>query len=94
MNRLDAGIPNMKKVQPRQDDVAIKASKTDNSCLNYDNFIEANTIKVRPKNIALQNVSKQLPRDEKLYRQDDRWCNIILENTKEERETEMQARTQ
>ena len=94
MPRLNAGIPNMAKLQPRKDDVAVKAAKTDFSCINYDNLVSANTIKVRPKNIALQNLSKQLPRDELLYRQDDRWCNVLLENTKEERAVEIQARTQ
>jgi len=93
MTRLDAGIPNMKKLQARKDEAAINASKMENSCINYDNLIMASN-KVKPKNISLQSVSKQLPRDEKLYRQDDRWSNIMLENTKEEREIEIQARTQ
>lgn len=94
MPRLNAGIPNMAKLQPRKDDIAAKAAKTDLSSLNYDNLVSANTIKVRPKNVALSNLSKQLPRDELLYRQDDRWCNISLENTKEERALKIEARTQ
>ena len=62
------------------------------SCIDTKKVIEASTRSTKPREPTLTDISKRRPRDELLYVQDDRKVNIALENTKEERERQMQAR--
>ena len=87
MQRLDAGIPMIDKTPKR---MALSPSQA--SSVNYMKAMEASTVKLRPTRITYTNLDKQKARDQVLYRQDDRWSNVMLENSKEERETEMRAR--
>ena len=48
--------------------------------------MEAKTERFRPRKINLTNFKKQQARDDTIYKIGDRWVNIQLDNTKEERE--------
>ena len=53
---------------------------------------EIKTQRNKPRSVALSNFNKQQARDDKLFRTNDAYANVELENTKEERELEIQAR--
>jgi len=53
---------------------------------------EIKTQRNKPRSIALADFGKQQARDDKLLRTNDAFANVELENTKEEREIEIQAR--
>jgi len=59
------------------------------SCISIEKAVEAKTERFRPRFVNLTNFKKQSPRDDKILKQNDRWVNIELENTKEEREAQM-----
>jgi hypothetical protein len=63
------------------------------SVVDYQKAMDASTIKLKPTRINFTNLTKQISRDEMLYRQDDRWSNVVLDNTREEREADIQKRT-
>jgi hypothetical protein len=64
----------------------------ESSIIDYKQVVEASTTRLRPGQISFANLGKQQSRDSIMYRQDDRWSNVILENTKEARESELKAR--
>ena len=61
---------------------------------SYDHMkaTEVKTVRTKPRSIALADFGKQQPRDDKLLRTSDAFSNVLLENTKEERELEIQAK--
>ena len=60
----------------------------------YDHMkaIETKTHKMKPRSIALTNFGKTSARNDMLYRTTDGFQNVILENTRSDREVEIQAR--
>lgn len=62
------------------------------SCVDVVAAIDAKTIKTKPKHINLTNFKQTRARDESILKTDDRWQNNQLENTKDEREAELNAR--
>lgn len=62
------------------------------SCVDVEKAIDAKTTRFKPRHINLTNMKSTKARDESILKQDDRWYNNQLENTKEERELEQQAR--
>ena len=54
--------------------------------------IEAKNKKMKPRSIALADFGRTSPRDDLLLKTSDAYVNVQLENTKEEREIEIQAR--
>ena len=87
MRRLDAGIPNLNKLKARPD---LTVPSLD-SCVSVDNVIRAQTQRFKPKVLTLTNFYKTPARDEKILKQSERWANVQLENSKEERELEIRA---
>lgn len=61
------------------------------SCLDIDKAIQAKTSVLKPKNINLSNFDKSPARDDSILRTDDRYYNLILDHTKEERAFEAAA---
>jgi hypothetical protein len=61
---------------------------------SYDHMraIETKTTKTKPRSIALSNFGKTSARDDLMLKQSDAYANVLLENTKEEREVEIAAR--
>jgi len=53
---------------------------------------EVKTTRTKPRSIALANFSKQRPRDDLLHTQTDALANVLLENTREQREFQIQAK--
>ena len=54
--------------------------------------IEVKTQRMKPRSIILADFGKTSPRDDLLLKTSDAYVNVQLENTKEEREVEIQAR--
>ena len=59
---------------------------------DYQEAVNALTVKTKPRTRMLTNLTKQQPRDEMLLNTTDMFANVKLENSKEEREAEIQAR--
>ena len=55
-------------------------------CYDYGKAIEVKTTKTKPKLIGLSNFGKTSARDDMLLKTNDAYQNVLLENTKEERE--------
>jgi hypothetical protein len=87
MPRLDQGIADMKKVRSRESGFSTQLE----SCLDIDKSVQAKTERFRPRVVNLTNFRKQQPRDERMMKTSDWQTNILLENTKEERELEIKA---
>jgi hypothetical protein len=66
----------------------------EHSVVDYQKAIDASTVKLKPTRINFTNLTKQISRDEMLYRQDDRWSNVVLDNTREEREEAIKKRSE
>ncbi len=49
-------------------------------------MLDAKTERFKPKHVNLVNFKKQPPRDDAMFKVGDRWINVQLENTKEERQ--------
>jgi len=56
------------------------------SCINDQKVLEAKTDRFKPRHVSLVNFKKQPPRDDSMFKIGDRWMNVQLENTREERE--------
>ena len=54
--------------------------------------LEVATYGLKPKAINLTNIGKQKARDDIMLKTNDAFANVLLENTKQEREIEIQAR--
>ena len=64
------------------------------SCLDDSKVCEAKSDRVGNRQSNFVNYKKQPPRDDAMFRVGDRWANVQLENTKEQREVQMkQQRT-
>jgi len=55
-------------------------------CYDYSKAIEVKTTRTKPKLIGLSNFGKHKARDDLLLNTTDAHTNVLLENTKEERE--------
>ena len=53
--------------------------------------IETKTMKVKPRTVSLADFNKTQARDDKLLRTSEAYANVILENSREEREVEIKA---
>lgn len=67
-------------------------TETPEDCYDYEKAIEVKTTRNKPRSVALSNFSKQKARDDMLLMTSDAYCNVLLENTKEDRELEIEAR--
>lgn len=61
-------------------------------CYDYSKAIEVKTTRTKPRLIGLSNFGKQKARDDKLFKTTDAYQNVLLENTKDERELEIEAK--
>lgn len=61
-------------------------------CYDYTKAIEVKTTRTKPRHINFADFNKQVSRDDSLLKQTDGYANVLLENTKEERELQIQAR--
>ena len=91
MKGLRSGIVPWKKGQSRK--VAqIVTEEQPEDCYDYAKAIEVKTTRTKPRSIALSNFSKQLARDDIMLNTSDAFKNVLLENTKQDRELEIQAK--
>lgn len=88
--RLDAGVPKLQTMQPRRNSTQLKMPLV--SCVDIEKVVEAKTFKLRPKQVNLTMMKSTRARDESILKTDDRWYNNQLENTKEQRQMEIEAR--
>lgn len=65
---------------------------TPEDCYDYGNAVTAKTRSIKPRTVALSNFTKQKSRDEMLLKTSDAYANVLLENSREDRELEIQAR--
>ena len=61
-------------------------------CYDYAKAIEVKTTKTKPKLVGLSNFGKEKPRDDLLLNTTDGYQNVLLENTKAERELQIEAK--
>ena len=47
------------------------------------------TVRNKPRAVTLSNFGKQKARDDMLFKTSDAFANVLLENTREEREVEI-----
>lgn len=92
MGRLTRGYSNFRTQKSRESPTGLGLKLEPEDSYDYRNAVEAHTTKTKPKTVALANFKKQQSRDDKLLRSTDGYANVILENSKEERELELQAR--
>lgn len=59
---------------------------------NYQKAVDAKTKTTKARTISMSNFGRQSPRDDLMLKQTDMYRNVILENTKEEREMELKAK--
>ena len=61
---------------------------------SYDQMkaVESKTMRNKPRSVALTDFVKQQARDEGRMNTTDAYANVKMENTREERELEIQAR--
>jgi len=88
MPRLDSGFTDMKKIRARNEG-GFKEQRE--SCIDVEKAVQAKTERFRPRFVNLTNFKKQPARDDKMFTTSDWKTNILLENTKEERELEIKA---
>ena len=91
MKGLKAGALPWKRMTNRN---VVNPVNTETPEDSYDHMkaTEVRTKSVKPRSVALATFSKQLSRDDKLLKTSDAYSNVLLENTREERELEIQAR--
>ena len=68
--------------------------KTPEDSYDIMKAIEVKTHRMKPRSIVLTDFKNTTARDEKLLKTSDAYVNVLLENTREEREIEIQARKQ
>lgn len=90
--RLDAGIPDLKRMKERKSSTLQDSGAQNLICVNVDRAIDAKTTTTKPRQVNLTFMKTAAARDESMLKQDDRWENNHLENTKPERELEVKAR--
>ena len=89
MGRLTRGYSNFRTQKSRESPTGLGLKLEPEDSYDYRNAVEAHTTKTKPKTVALANFKKQQSRDDKLLRSTDGYANVILENSKEERELEL-----
>ena len=89
MKKLTHGILNWEKVNTIRTPVRLEPS---NETYDYESAIAAINRNTKPKINHLTNFKKTTARDESILNTTDMLTNVKLENTKEEREVEIQAR--
>ena len=87
MRRLDKGIPDLNKLRARANNTHV----IKDSVINYEKVIEAKEQRFRPKFLR-SDFAKCPPRDDAMFRLDDRWINTQLENSRPEREIRLKNR--
>lgn len=80
----------MKLMQPR---CSHSSQPTDLSCLDIAKANSAYSVTLKPKPINLTNFKSTKARDDSILKTDDRWHNNQLDNTKEERQHQLEQRT-
>ena len=89
MGRLTRGYSNFRTQKSRDSPAGLGLKVEPEDSYDYRNAVEAHTTKTKPKTVALTNFKKQQSRDDKLLRSTDAYQNVMLENTKDERELEL-----
>jgi hypothetical protein len=88
MVRLSAGVPDLKKLTERPPFIQ---SSTDIRTTNFDKVIEAKQSKLRSSQM-LTNIGKMVPRDDMILNESERYRNVLLDNSKEQRIKDMRNR--
>lgn len=92
MSRLDAGIAKMNRQSCKVLEKKIKKEDI-MSCVDPQRVMDSTTRKLKPKaGMASLDLTKQLSRDDLLYRQTESMANTLLENDRDEREDTLKAR--
>ena len=89
MKKLNKGILNWNKKVTGRTPVRVDVS---NETYDYEQAINAIHKNTKPKTRVFTNIKKQTARDDAILNTTDMFKNVHLENTREEREVEIQAR--
>jgi len=91
MKGLRAGALPWRKMTSKPTSMTV-TTETPENCYDYGKAIEVKTTRTKPRLIGLANFSKQTARDDMLLKTSDAYSNVLLENSKDERETEIEAK--
>ena len=89
MKKLTSGILNWQKVNTARTPVRQEIS---GGTYDYESAVKAINRNTKPKITHLTNFKKTTARDESILNTTDMYKNVQLENTKEDREVEIEAR--
>jgi len=89
MKRLNAGVPDIKRQSfvPKNEG----GEKRNLSCVDVSKAVDAKTTKLRPKYVNYSNFKTQRARDDSMLKESDRYDNLQLDHSKEQREFRVQA---
>lgn len=92
MGRLDKGVASFAKSPDREPKGGLGMRASPETSYNYTNAIEAKTKTTRSRVTSLTNFGKEPARDDLMMRQTEAYRLIKLDNSKEERQLELNAR--
>ena len=92
MQRLNRGFVDFNKSVDREPSKGIGIKVVPEASYDYKKAIEARTRTTKARVVSMADFDKNSPRDDILLQQTDMYKNVMLENTKEERELEIKAR--
>ena len=87
MQRLDKLVRSFKKDTLQRSSLNESVCDSELSCLNFDAAVDTKTNKLKRRTINLSNFNS-VPRNDILL-QGERYRNVLLENSKEERESQV-----
>lgn len=92
MERLDRGYVDFNKSVDREPNKGIGIKLVPETSYDYKKAVEAKTRTTKIRVVSMADFDKCMPRDDILMQQTDMYKNVMLENSKEERELEIKAK--
>lgn len=92
MGRLNKGFIDFERSIDREPNPGLGMRVVPESSYDYKRAIDAKTRTTKARVVALVKFDRTSPRDDLLFNQTDRLKNVLLDNTRGERELEMKAR--
>lgn len=92
MGRLDRGSIDFTKSTDREPRAGIGMKINPEASYDYSKAVTAKTRTTKTRVLSMANFDRSSPRDDIMLKQTDAYKNVMLENTREERELELKAK--
>jgi len=92
MGRLDQGSVDFTKSIDREPKPGIGIKVSPEASYDYSKAVIAKTRTSKPRVLSMADFGRTSPRDDIMLKQTDAYKNVMLENTKEDRELELRAK--